>query len=155
MLYVEVAAKFAPHVLNTDSQGQWVKFHCTLPEGYLPSDVDVNAPAVCYLPGGEVYSEYINVSIDDSNMTLLEIGFDRAAFDSVTAFGEVEVTVTGKLTDGYLFTGSDTIILINKAHKHIKAISENWLWLGVGGENPGDLNGDGRVDFADFARLGE
>jgi hypothetical protein len=153
--YIEVAVKFTPHVLNTDSRGQWVKFHCRLPEGYLPGDVDVNTAAVCNLPGGEVYSEYINVSIDDSNMTSLEIAFDRAAFDSVQAFGEVEVTITGKLTDGYSFIGSDTIILINKTHKQIKAIGENWLWQGVSSGNAGDLNGDGRVDFADVAWLGE
>jgi hypothetical protein len=153
--FVEVAVKFTPGVLNTDSQGQWVKVHCTLAEGYSPNDVDINTPAVCDLPGGEVYSEYINVSIDDANMTSLEIAFDRVAFDSVTAFGATEVTITGKLTDGYLFTGSDTIILINKTHKHIKAISENWLWQGERSGNAGDINGDGSVDFADFARLGE
>ncbi|MHC4647655.1 MAG: PKD domain-containing protein, partial [Planctomycetota bacterium] len=41
---IEVAMKFTPSSLNPASQGNWIKLHFVLPQGYGVEDVDVNEP---------------------------------------------------------------------------------------------------------------
>jgi hypothetical protein len=153
---IEVPVKFTPHVLNTASNGKYVNARLTLPQEYSPDDVDVNTPAICKLPGAEIPSDYIYPFINDSNLTEIEIAFPRLAFDSIEAFGPVTITLTGKLNDGFLYTGTDTIRLINRTYELIQAVTDNWLtdnctvpdWcFGA------DLNKDGSVNFMDLALL--
>jgi alpha-tubulin suppressor-like RCC1 family protein len=153
---LEVPVKFTPHVLNTASNGQWVKFHCTLPAEYSPNDVDINTPAICSLSGLEILSDYIYPDINDSNLTEIEIAFPRSAFHSVPAFGPVTITITGKLTNGYFYTGQETIRLINKTYELIQAVTNNWLFDNCTAPDfcqGGDINKDGYVDLLDLSLL--
>jgi len=105
---VEAEMKLTPQTLNCASKGNCIKAHITLPEGFLPQDVDVNEPAVAEPMGIE--SEYIKVFGNDDGHIRLEICFDHEAFcDSVTETGEIEITVIGSLTTSRYFYASDTI----------------------------------------------
>jgi len=105
---VEAAMKLTPQMLNCRGKGKYVKAHITLPEGFLPEDVDVNAPAVAEPMGA--YSEYIKVLGAGTGLVRLEITFDREAFCAqITETGEIEITVIGSLTAGRYFYATDTI----------------------------------------------
>ncbi|MHC4498220.1 MAG: outer membrane protein assembly factor BamB family protein, partial [Planctomycetota bacterium] len=113
--YIQAAMKFTPQALNCNSKGKWVKAHLTLPEGFLPEDVDVNESAIAEPMG--VYSEYIKVLGNDDGPVRLEICFDRETFCAhaqITETGEVEVIVTGSLTTSRYFYATDTIRIINR-----------------------------------------
>ncbi len=106
--YIQAAMKFTPQTINCNSKGKYVKAHLTLPEGFLPEDVDVNEPAMAEPIGAE--SKSIRVLGVGTGPVRLEICFDREAFcDSVTETGEVEVTVIGSLTTSRYFYATDTI----------------------------------------------
>lgn len=116
---VEVAMKLTPQMLNCGSEGNWVKAHFLLPEGYLPEDVDINSPATAEPVGVE--SEYIKVYDNCSNCYEVVAVFDREAF--CEALGEVdknqlEVTITGVFTSGERFVGTDTISLKSDRWRH-------------------------------------
>ncbi|MBA7647400.1 hypothetical protein ES703_55172 [subsurface metagenome] len=104
--YIQAAMKFTPQMLNCNSKGKYVKAHLTLPEEFLPEDVDVNEPAVAEPMGA--YSEHIKVL--GAGPVRLEIAFDREAFCAqITETGEVEITVIGSLTTSRYFYATDTI----------------------------------------------
>ena len=104
--YIQAAMKLTPQMLNCNSKGKYVKAHLTLPEGFLPQDVDVNEPAVAEPVGIE--SEYIKVL--GTGPVKLEICFDREAFcETITETGEIEITVIGSLTTSRYFYATDTI----------------------------------------------
>ena len=112
LLPVEAQLKLTPQTLSCDSKGKWVKAHVTLPEEYYPEDIDVNTPAIAEPPGVE--SEFIEVNEYSDGYFDVQIYFDREIFCEVLSESEdgfLEVTVTGSLTDGRKFQGSDTIKL--------------------------------------------
>ncbi len=111
---VEAAMKLTPQTLNCNSKGKWVKAHITLAEGFLAEavDVDVNTPAVAQPM--DVESEYIKVIGDGEGPVRLEVGFDREGFCEAvrdTDDDALEVTVTGSLTTGQYFRGTDTVMI--------------------------------------------
>ncbi|MHC4069801.1 MAG: GLUG motif-containing protein [Planctomycetota bacterium] len=107
---VEVEVKLTPQMLNCASKGKWLKAHITLSEGYYPEDIDVNTPAIAEPMGIE--SEFIEVNEYSDGSFDVQIYFEREGFCealSDTEDGLLEVTVTGFLTNGRKFEGSDTI----------------------------------------------
>ena len=110
LVLIEAEMKFTPQTLNCRSKGNLVKAHLTLPEGFLPQDVDVNAPAMAEPMGIE--SEYIKVLGAGTGPVRLEICFDRQAFcEAVTGADDssLEVTVIGSLITSRYFYATDTI----------------------------------------------
>jgi len=106
--YIQAAMKLTPQTLNCASRGNCIKAHLTLPEGFLPQDVDVNESAIAEPMGIE--SEYIKVLGTGTGPVKLEVAFDREAFcDSITETDEVEITVIGPLTTSRYFSATDTI----------------------------------------------
>ena len=98
----------APKKLNCKSRGKWLKAIITLPAGYTPADVDVNAPAIAKPLG--VSSQYIDVVEPDQ----LEIGFARNDFsDAIDKDGVWKIDVVGRLTNGEKFKGTNTIKVSN------------------------------------------
>ena len=106
--YIEAQMKFTPQMLNCNSKGKYIKAHFVLPEGFLPEDVDVNAPAIAEPMGIE--SESIKVLGAGTGPVRLEIAFDREAFCYLlTDDDSLEVTVIGSLTTSRYFYATDTI----------------------------------------------
>jgi parallel beta-helix repeat protein len=114
-----VEVKLTPQILNCDSKGKWLKAHVTFPEEIFPEDIDVDTPAVAEPPGVE--SEFIEVNEYSDGSFDVQIYFNRESFCEVLSESEdglLEVTVTGSLTDGRKFEGSDTIRLKAQHWQH-------------------------------------
>jgi hypothetical protein len=110
---IEVAMKFTPQVLNLSSGGKLVKAHFVLPEGFSVEDVDVNTPAVIEPYGVECYK--IKVLLNDEGLVRFEATFRRSDLcSSITSYDvNTEVMVTGRLTSGQYFYGTDVIKITN------------------------------------------
>ncbi|MHC4645266.1 MAG: right-handed parallel beta-helix repeat-containing protein [Planctomycetota bacterium] len=158
---IEVAMKFTPSSLNPASQGNWIKLHFVLPEGYAVDDVDVNSPAECRLmdTGEMIESEYVKVFVNEEGLVEVEAAFDRSAFSlCLSQPAERTLTVMGMLagTGGQDFYGTDTIKIINKALEQIAALASYWLTEACGEPDwcgGFDFDQDGAVNFADFAMM--
>jgi hypothetical protein len=150
---IEVWMKFTPQSLNPGSNGNWVKAHFVLPEGFSVDDVDADTPVEIELLGIE--SHYMNVFVNEDGLVEVEAGFDRSEFCSAARGGEVmEVTVVGFLTDGRRFSGTDTVRILDKTMERLATLALHWLQAGCGAPDwcgGSDINGSSVVDFRDFA----
>lgn len=107
-----------PDTLNLKSRGHFVTVYIELPDGQDINNIDTETIKLT-VPGGEltvdsdaptVIGDYDSDSIPD-----LMVKFDRSAVREIIEVGdEVEITITGELTDGTHFEGSDTIRVIDK-----------------------------------------
>jgi hypothetical protein len=106
-----------PDTLNLGSKGKWITSYIELPEGYAVTDIDLstimlNGTIQVYASAPTCIGDYDTDGIQD-----LMVKFDRAAvqqyiLDNVpieAKFVTATLTVTGRLNDGTLFQGSDTI----------------------------------------------
>jgi FKBP-type peptidyl-prolyl cis-trans isomerase len=100
------AVRIEPETLNLKSKGKFTAV-ITLPEGYDVADINVST-VEC--EGASALSATISAT---DNGTLVA-KFDREDLRVDLPTGEVEMTVTGELTDGTKFDGSDTVRVIAK-----------------------------------------
>jgi len=98
-----------PDTLNLKSKGKWVTCYIGLPEGYSPRDIDISSVTLVYDDDHIIPAERGKVQGN-----VLMVKFDRSKVAEILSPGEVELMVTGKLTDGTPFEGSDTIRVIAK-----------------------------------------
>lgn len=107
-----------PDTLELSSQGETVTCYIELPEGFEVSNIDVST----ILMDDTVYAELQPIKIADHDGDLipdLMVKFDRqAVINYLVSLGvqpkdEVELTITGGLTDGLSFKGSDIIRVID------------------------------------------
>lgn len=118
-----------PDTLNLKSQGEWITAYIELPGSYDVNEIVVSTVKLITPSGDEVVvdsSAPTTVGDYDSNgIPDLMVKFDRATIveylgtvDTVndgTGIDEyVELTITGELTGGMLFEGSDTVRVIKK-----------------------------------------
>ncbi len=152
---VEMPMNFTPGALNPRSQGNWLKAHFILPDGYNISDIDTNTPAVLYPL--EIESDYINVFVDRGRFgeAGIEIGFQRSGFcDAMGDYGPGEVTVSGRLTTGRYFYGTDVIKVIANNFEYLGILANYWLRGGCGAPDwcgGADADTSGVVDLVDLA----
>lgn len=98
--------------LNLNSKGKWITCYLELPGGYDVKDIDSSTVKLSLSDGGfEVGGEY-----GEFNPNELMVKFDRSDVQDLIGYpgDEVELMVTGELTDGTPFGGSDTIRVIAK-----------------------------------------
>jgi hypothetical protein len=103
-----------PDTLSLKNAGKWITCHIELGEEYDVADIDVSTVRL----NGQVAAESQPTAIgdyDDDGVADLMVKFDRSAVQKILEVGDaVEVTVTGQLTDGTPFEGSDTIRVISQ-----------------------------------------
>jgi hypothetical protein len=110
---VDVPMKFTPQALNPCSKGK-VYAHFDWPQGSVEGQV-TDTPATLKLLGTEVVevvSEDIEVVAEAHGLVRVKIAFWRAdlcGFTTDDEDAEVEVIVTGTLSSGQQFRGTDTI----------------------------------------------
>jgi len=95
-----------PHTLNLASKGKWITCHIRLPEDYSVTDIDPNS----------IYLEDV-IKADELqvNDQLAIARFSRTDVQAILDVGNnVEVAITGELTDGTAFAGTDTIKVLDK-----------------------------------------
>ncbi|MHC4659606.1 MAG: S8 family serine peptidase [Planctomycetota bacterium] len=153
---IEVSMKVTPQAFNPGSQGNWVKAHFVLPEGFSVEDVDTDSPAKIVEPfEPDIQSDHINVFVNDDGLVEIEAAFPRAGFCGVGIDGNsVEVTVLGTLTSGQQFYGTDTIKIIDHHFECLADFASYWLQTDCGKPDwcgGADLNEDSVANFLDFA----
>jgi hypothetical protein len=146
--------KLTPRTLNCRSQGNWVKAHLTLPQGFTVADVDPNRPAVLHSFGFQSLPLY--VFVNENELVEIKAAFEREALCSLTGNWPQKLTVAGFLTDGNIFLGSSTVRMITPGTKDIGELS--LYWLNADCVQPDfcdgiDLNRDSLVNFLDYALL--
>jgi hypothetical protein len=120
-----------PDTLNLRSKGRWVTAFIELPEGY--DVVGINVSTI--MLNGTVPAEVSPTSIgdyDNDGIPDLMVKFNRTAVSELMLsqgirYGNVTLTVTGRLYDGIMLEGSDTIRV----------------------RMPGDVDCNGKVDVKD------
>ncbi|MEE8404187.1 MAG: SUMF1/EgtB/PvdO family nonheme iron enzyme, partial [candidate division Zixibacteria bacterium] len=104
---IEAQMRLTPQTLNCSSNGNWVKAHFVLPEGYLIEDVDTNKPAT--IDSLTFSSDHMNVFYNDDGLVEIEVAFLRNDFCSTGLFGNTGLTVRGFFTDKTTYYGTDTV----------------------------------------------
>jgi hypothetical protein len=112
---IETVIDIHPETLNLDSKGKWITCYVEAPAGYSVEDIDPARTAISAIGGikTDIESERSNIE-DDKGVPVLMIKFSRSAVHQVmkdnSLQGNVEITVSGLLTDGTtMFEGSDTV----------------------------------------------
>ena len=113
---LEAAIDIDPNTLNLKSKGKWITCYIELPDGYDVDDIDVSTIKLNEQVSAESEPTAIG-DYDGDGIVDLMVKFDRAAMQGILQVGDVEITVTGELTDGTLFEGIDTIRVIDKGGK--------------------------------------
>jgi len=111
---IPATVDFDPNSFNLKSKGQWVTVYIELPVGHGYNVSMINLTTV--MLNGQVYAEATPFAIgdyDSDGIPDLMVKFNRAAVQAILQVGDqVEITINGKLTDGRLFEGKDTIQVI-------------------------------------------
>lgn len=100
-----------PDTLNLKSAGKWITCYIELPQGHNVGDIDVSTVKL----NGQVLAAAQPTQIGDydgDGVADLMVKFDRSAL-GLDVGDAVQMTVTGQLTGGGSFTGSDTIRVIS------------------------------------------
>ncbi|KAF5436887.1 Outer membrane protein assembly factor BamB, contains PQQ-like beta-propeller repeat, partial [Candidatus Methanophagaceae archaeon] len=104
---IPAGVRIAPETLNLNASGVFTAF-ITLPEGYDVADIVVNTVECEGAPA-------LSGTVSASDNGTLVVKFDREDLrDDLPTGDEVEMTVTGELTDGTRFEGSDTVKVMAK-----------------------------------------
>ncbi len=103
---IEARIRIMPRVLNLRSRGNWVLCKITFPAGCNVGDIDRGSILLegQIEPGRVFVSERLQAAI---------AMFRRAELSAILQRGRVELLVTGRLTDGTQFEGSDVIRVID------------------------------------------
>jgi len=112
-LIVQAVVNIDPDTLNLVSEGKWITGYIELPSGYEVKNINVSS----ILLNGQVKAEAKPTEIgdyDNDGIADLMVKFDRSAVEKVVSVGDkVTITVSGSLTDGKKFEGTDTIRVIS------------------------------------------
>jgi len=99
--------KIVPRTINLASEGRWITSYIWLPEDYDVADIDPKSIKL----NDEIQPEQLWV---DEEQQIAIVKFDREDVQSIINIGEVDLTITGRLTDGTVFEGTDIIRVINR-----------------------------------------
>ncbi len=105
---IEAIIDLNPDTLNLKSKGKWITCYIELPQDYDVGDINVSTVELTY---GEVG---VSAAWGDVQDGALMVKFNRSDVQDMLEPGDdVEVTVSGELTNGTPFEGTDMIKVIN------------------------------------------
>jgi len=116
VLPVNATIDINPNTLNLRSEGEWITAYIELPEGYNVSDIDAstimldNTVAVD-LSGPIAVGDYDNDTVLDLMVCFNWTEVCNYILSRGIVYGNVTLTVSGKLYDGTIFSGTDTILV--------------------------------------------
>ena len=112
---VDAAIEIEPHTLNLASKGKWLTCHIWLPEDCNVGDIEPNSVLL------QLENEPNAIDADwlwfDKEEQVVMAKFKRLEVESILEPGQVELTISGRLSDGTYFKGTDIIKVINKSRR--------------------------------------
>jgi hypothetical protein len=108
---IPAEARFAPRTINLASKGNWLSSSISLPEDYNVADIDTDTILL------ECEIEPESVLVDEAKQ-VTTARFSRGEVQPILEVGDINLKITGRLTDGTWFEGIDTIKVIDKAGKN-------------------------------------
>jgi hypothetical protein len=103
---IQATVDVDPDILNLASQGKWITCYIELPGGYDVADIDPES----ILLEGEIVPQKYWLTDDEQ---IAGARFARSDAQAILEVGDVELTITGQLTDGTQFEAKDTIKVID------------------------------------------
>jgi hypothetical protein len=112
------ALNFDPNTLNLRSKGKWTTCYIELQEGFDINSVNVSSILLNYTVPVDLSAPVAIGDYDNDGTPDLMVKFDRSAVQQFILshginYGNVTLTLKGKLSDGTLFEGSDMIRVSN------------------------------------------
>jgi len=95
-----------PNTLNVQSEDKWITWYIWLPEEYDVADIEPDS----ILLNGVIEAAWRWI---DEEEQVLMAKFNRSEVQAIVEPGEVELTVSGELTDGTKFEGAVMITVID------------------------------------------
>ena len=112
---IEATIDFDPDVLNPKSKGNWVTCYIELPTGYDLDDIDLGTVLLNGVVHADTAHDAAFGDVDGDGTTDMMLKFSRGAVQDILSPGDaVTVEVTGSLSDGVEFSGTDTITVLDK-----------------------------------------
>jgi len=133
---IAISLDIDPDTLNLKSKGKWITAYIELPEGYNVGDIDISSILLNGTIPVDPNAPTAVGDYDGDGVADLMVKFDRTAvcefiLSKGITFGNVTLTVSGRLYNGTEFEGCDTIRV----------------------RMPGDINMNGKVDMKDISIL--
>jgi hypothetical protein len=107
---VPAEVRIVPRTINLSSKGNWITSYIWLPEKYDISDIDPNSILL------ECEIEPWSLHVDEQERVLIA-RFSRQEARAILEVGDINLTITGRLTNDTVFEATDTIKVIDKAGK--------------------------------------
>ncbi|NIP27218.1 MAG: hypothetical protein GWN61_14975 [candidate division Zixibacteria bacterium] len=105
---IQAEVSIIPNTINPESKGSWITCYIRLPQGSNVADID---PDTVFLED-QIQPEQFSV---DEHKQVVTVRFRREDVQAILDIGEIELTITGRLTDLNHFEGTVVIKVINKA----------------------------------------
>jgi len=107
---ISAEVRITPKTINLASKGKWITAYIWLPEGYDVADIKPNS----ILLEEQIKAELLSIN-EQEQFAIAK--FSREQVRAILEVGEIELTITGQLTDETIFEGTDIIKVIDKAGK--------------------------------------
>lgn len=107
---IPAEVRIVPHTLNLSSEGKWIIVLIRLTQDCDVVDIDTNS----VLLENEIQAEFLMV-YEQEQVAIAK--FSREEVQEILDVGEVELTITGQLTNGISFEGTDVIKVIDKGNR--------------------------------------
>jgi predicted outer membrane repeat protein len=104
---VPAEVKIVPKTINLASKGKWITAYIWLPDEYDVTDIETNTVFL----NDKIQPEQFSV---DEQQQVATAKFTREDVQDILNIAEVELKITGRLTDGTVFESADTIKVIDK-----------------------------------------
>ena len=108
---VPAEARIVPRTINLASKGKWITCYIWLPDEYDVADIEPNS----VLLEAEIKPEQFSV---DEQQQVATARFSREDVLPILEVGDINLKITGRLTDGTVFEATDTIRVLSKAGKN-------------------------------------
>ncbi len=108
---IPAEARITPRTINLASKGNWLTCHIRLGEGCNVTDID---PDSIVIENG-VKAERPRINEEKQ---VAVVSFNRSEVRNILKIGQVNLTVSGMLSDGTVFEGTDVIIVIDKGSRN-------------------------------------
>ena len=154
---IQAEVKIVPRTINLASKGNWITCYICLPEQYGVADIEPNS---IFLEG-QIQPEQFSV---DEQQQVATARFAREDVLPILDLGDINLKITGQLTDTTYFEATDTIKVIDKSRANLPTsdfasvgpnANEGTCW--DPNECPcqsyGDATCDGSVNLGDLVAL--